>query len=78
MIFYPWWHTTGNSKGVHQRKDFIIKLSLNPNSVLIHSVEFSSDNGMSHGISPVEERKKKMPKGLRVKKVTLMYAYFGV
>lgn len=58
MIFSPWWHTTGNSKGVHQRKDFIIKLSFNPNSVLIHSLKSVVTIGMSHGISWVEEKRK--------------------
>lgn len=67
MIFCPWWHTTGNSKGVHQRKDFIIKLSFNPNSVLIHSVEISSDNGDVSWYF-MSWREKKMPKGLCVKK----------
>lgn len=38
MVFYPWWLTTGNSEGAYQGKDFIIKLSFNPNSLLIHSV----------------------------------------
>lgn len=63
----PWWHTTGNSKGVHQRKDFIIKLSFNPNSVLIHSVEISSDNRDVSWYF-MSWREKKMPKGLCVKK----------